>query len=180
MDRLQRLIQQPPAATVLTSDGHERFCYAVRQQWGTPVWGPTPGHAQRPVEYQGRPDQLYVEGDTLPGRLRAIKLGGMWRGDHALLWQTPASAGGVRILFTGDVLNGQVETELAHEDYYRREPGLCFGARPGYVERHANRPVLKASLEWLLGEEFDVIAGAHGRPFRDAPRAALARLIETI
>ena len=39
---------------------------------------------------------------------------------------------------------------------------------------------LKASLERLLREEFDVIAGSHGRPFRDDPRAALARLIDTI
>lgn len=39
-DRLRRLIRERPAATVLTSDGHERFCYAVRQKWGTPVWGP--------------------------------------------------------------------------------------------------------------------------------------------
>jgi len=31
----------------------------------------------------------------------------------------------------------------------------------------------------VLREEFDVIAGSHGRPFRDE-KTALARLIETI
>jgi sugar phosphate isomerase/epimerase len=30
------------------------------------------------------------------------------------------------------------------------------------------------------GFEFDVIAGSHGRPFRDHPKAALARLIESL
>ncbi len=149
------------------------------------AWGPTPGHAQRAVEYSGKPDHMYADGDTLPytgteGGLRAIKLAGMWRGDHALLWQAPASVGGERVLFSGDILNGQVEPDLAPEDHYRREPGLYFGARPGYVARHANRAALKASLERLLTEEFDVIAGSHGRPFRDNPKPTLAHLIETI
>jgi hypothetical protein len=179
-DRLRRLIHERPAATVLTSDGHERFCYAVREQWGTPVWGPTPGAGQRDVAYGGEPDRLYVEGDTLPGGLRAVKLAGMWRGDHALLWQAPAGADGGRVLFSGDVLNGQVEPDLSHEEHFRREPGLYFGARPRYVERHANPAALEASLERLLREGFDLIAGAHGRPFRDDARAALARLIEAI
>ena len=177
-DRLRRLIRERPVATVLTSDGHERFCYAVRDQWGTPVWGPTPGAGQRDVAYEGTPDRQYAEGDTLPGGLRAIKLAGMWRGDHALLWT--AGAGGVRVLFSGDVLNGQVEPDLSHQEHFRREPGLYFGARPGYVERHAKPAALKASLERLLREELDVIAGAHGRPFCGDARAALARLIETI
>jgi hypothetical protein len=181
-ERLGRLIGERPAATVLTSDGHERFCYAVREQWGTPVWGPVPGEAQREVEYAGQPDHLYAEGDALPGGLRAVKLAGMWRGDHALLWRAPAGPDGGRVLFSGDVLNGQVEPGLAHAAHFRREPGLYFGARPRYVERHADPAALKASLERLLREDEDVdlIAGAHGRPVRDGAGAALARLIETI
>ena len=177
VDRLRRLIRERPVATVLTSNGHERFCYAVRQRWGTPVWGPVLGQAQRDAAYEGTPDHIYTEGDALPGGLRAIKLAGMARGDHALLWPAP---GGKRVLFSGDVLNGQVETDLAQEDHYRREPGLYFGARPRYVERHTNPAALKASLERLLQEEFDLICGSHGRPFRDGAKAALARLIETI
>src|SRR5687767_11147534 len=153
-DRLRRLIQERPVATVLTSDGHERFCYAVREQWGTPVWGPQPGVGQRPVEYHGKPDRLYAEGDALPGGMRAIKLVGLARGDHALLWE-PLHGG--RFLFSGDVLNGQVDTELARADHYRREPGLYFGSRPRYVERHANPAALKASLERLLHEDVDMI-----------------------
>lgn len=177
VDRLRHLITERPVATLLTSDGHERFCYALREQWGAPVWGPTPGVGQRPVEYEGRPDHLYLEGDTLPGGLRATKLAGAWRGDHALLWEAP---GGARVLFSGDILNGQVEPDLAPEDHYRREPGLYFGARPRYVERHASPAALKTSLARLLEEEFDMIAGSHGRPFRDDPKAALMRLLETM
>lgn len=188
--RLRRLIRERPVATVLTSDGHERFCYAVREQWGTPVWGPVLGEAQRDTgyggqpdhlsAYGGQPDHLYAEGDVLPGGLRPLKLAGMWRGDHALLWSASGGSGGERVLFSGDALNGQLEPDLAPEDHYRHEPGLYFGARPRYVERHANPAALKASLERLLTEEFDLIAGAHGRPFRYNSKGALARLIETI
>jgi glyoxylase-like metal-dependent hydrolase (beta-lactamase superfamily II) len=42
------------------------------------------------------------------------------------------------------------------------------------------RSCYEASLQRLLQEEFDVIAGSHGRPFRDNPKAAVARLIETL
>jgi hypothetical protein len=175
-DRLARLLREPPAATVLTSDAHERFGYAVRRQWGTPVWGPAPGVAYRPKGFVGEPDRLYAEGDALPGGLRALRLAGLSRGDHALLWRAP---GGPRVLFGGDVLNGQVEPGLALEGTYRHGPGLYLGARPRYVERHDDPAALRASLVRLLREELDVIAGAHGRPFRDDPRAALARLIET-
>ena len=185
VERLAHLIRGRPVATVLTSDGHERFCYAVREQWGTPVWGPVLGrrdaaYGGRPDHYSaycGQPDHFYTEGDSLPGGLRPLKLAGLWRGDHALLWEPPDGGG---FLFTGDVLNGQVETDLAHADHFRCQPGLYFGSRPRYVERHANPSALKASLERLLREEVDVIAGSHSRPFRDDPRTALAQLIETV
>ena len=176
-DRLGRLIRERPVATVLTSDGHERFCYGLREQWGTPVWGPVLGEAQRDAAYDGQPHRLYAEGDALPGGLRPLKLSGAWRGDHALLWTAP---GGQRVLFSGDLLNGQAEPDVVEEDHYRRRPGLCFGARRGYVERHANPAALKASLARLLHEEFDLICGSHARPFGDDAMASLARLLDTI
>ncbi|HEU5318053.1 MAG TPA: MBL fold metallo-hydrolase, partial [Chloroflexota bacterium] len=175
--RLQRLIRERPVAVVLTSDGHERFAQEIRQQWGTPVWGPVLGEAQRDAAYDVEPDHFYKEGDDLPGGLRAIKLAGAWRGDHALLWDAPTSE---RVLFSGDILNGQAEPETVPEDHYRRSPGLEFGARPAYVERHDNPAALKASLERLAREDFDLICGSHARPFRDGSGAALERLIKTI
>ena len=178
LDQLRGLIRERPVATVLTSDGHERSSFEAREAWGTPVWGPALGEAQRDPAYEGTPDHLYKEGDELPGGLRAIKLAGAWRGDHALLWRAPA---GERVLLSGDILVGQVERDLAAPDHFRGEPGLYFGARPGYVERHADPAALKASLERLLSQaEFDLICGAHGKPFRDQPRVAVMRLIESI
>jgi hypothetical protein len=174
-ERLRHLVDSRPVATVLTSDGHERACYQARERWGTPVWGPRvlEGSPERGVGYDGTPDHLYEENTPLPGGLRAIKVAGLWGGDHALLWTAP---GGEHVLFAGDLVNGQVDLDLAREDHYRREPGLDFGARPQYDERHPDKSALKDSLDRLLQEEIDLICGAHGTPYRDDPKVAIRRL----
>ena len=176
-NRLLQLISEQPIATVLTSDGHERSCYDIREQWGVPVWGPEYSSAVRDIAYDGEPDHLYKEGQSLPGGLRPIKLQGAWGGDHALLWPAPS---GQTLAFTGDILNGQVERTLAGPDHYRRSPDLAFGSRPGYLARHGNLKGLKQSLHRLLEEDIDAICGAHGMPFWDNPKAAITRLIATL
>jgi glyoxylase-like metal-dependent hydrolase (beta-lactamase superfamily II) len=178
-ERLRGLIPEHPIATVLTSDGHERSCYEVREKWGIPVWGPEPRSdpSTRPIAYDGEPDHFYKTGQTLPGGLIPIKLQGSWGGDHAVLWDAPD---GQKILFSGDILNGQVELSLAQADHYRLEPGLYFGSRPGYIDRHQDHEALKQSLRDLLQEDFDVICGAHGTPFSDNPKEAIIRLIDSI
>jgi glyoxylase-like metal-dependent hydrolase (beta-lactamase superfamily II) len=174
--RLRLLIGRRPVATVLTSDMHERACYLVRERWGTPVWAPAAGLPERGGELEGRPDHTYQDGDRLPGGIRAIQIAGLRAGDHALLWPAPS---GQSVLFTGDAVNGQVELALASEDHYRRGAGLYFGSRPQYLERHPHPDEFLRSLRRLLDEEFDIICGAHGRPYRDGARAALARLLES-
>lgn len=176
-DHLAQLITDLPVATVLTSDGHERSCYEVREKWGIPVWGPEYSPAVREIAYDGKPDHFYKEGDPLPGGLVPLKLQGAWGGDHALFWSPPT---GQQLVFTGDILNGQVELTLAQADHYRSSPGLAFGSRPGYLERHGNYEGLKQSLRPLLEKDIDAICGAHGTPFWDNPKAEIARLIDTL
>jgi hypothetical protein len=177
--RLEQLLGGRPFATVLTSDGHERDSRAFRERWSTPIWGPIPVASERGVGYDGEPDHLYEEGRPaeLPGGLRALRVAGLWGGDHVLVGQTPA---GERILFTGDPVNGQVHLDLAAEDHFRRPNALNFGSRPGYVERHPDPDALRRSLSRVLDEDFDLICGAHATPFRAAPKAALAALLATI
>jgi glyoxylase-like metal-dependent hydrolase (beta-lactamase superfamily II) len=176
-DRLSQLITEVPIATVLTSDGHERSCYDVREKWGIPIWGPEYSPAARDIAYDGEPDHLYKEGQTLPGGLKPLKLQGAWGGDHALLWTAPE---GQNLVFTGDVLNGQVEITLAQPDHYRNSPGLAFGSRPGYLDRHGNLEGIKQCLHRLLEEEIDAICGAHGTPHWKNPKEEIARLIGTL
>lgn len=75
-NRLLQLIPEQPIATVLTSDGHERSCYDIREQWGVPVWGPEYSSAVRDIAYDGEPDHLYKEGQSLPGGSQAHQTSG--------------------------------------------------------------------------------------------------------
>jgi hypothetical protein len=129
------------------------------------------------VGYEGTPDHLYEEGGDLPGGLRAIRLAGLWGGDHALLWDAP---GGEHVLFSGDVVNGQVHPDLTLAGHYRRPHALNFGNRPGYLERHPDHEALRRSLRRILEEDFDLLCGAHAMPFRDHPKPALADLPSTV
>jgi hypothetical protein len=178
-ERLRELIRERPVATVLTNDGHERACYTARERWGIPVWGPVvpEGASDRGVGYDGTPDHMYEEQTSLPGGLRAVKVAALWGGEHALFWRAP---GGESVLFSGDLLNGQAQPELAKEDHFRRGPGLEFGSRPGYLERHPDRPALRASLDRLLAERIDLICGAHAIPFGDDPAGAIRRMRERV
>ena len=176
-ERLRQLVTGRPIATILTSDGHERSCYEVRKKWDIPVWGPVAGEGAREIAYEGKPDHMYKAGDTLPGGLTAMKLRGAWRGDHALFWRQSDAQVAV---FTADLVNGQVEIDLARPDHYRRSEGIKFGSRPAYVERHDDPQGMKDSLLRLLEEDFNIICGAHGRPFRDNAKEALSKLIETL
>jgi hypothetical protein len=179
LERLEGLLVERPVATVLTSDGHERDARAFRDRWGTPIWGPIPVESERGIGYDGEPDHMYEEGSPteLPGGLRAVRVAGLWGGDHVLRWRAPT---GERVLFTGDPVNGQVQLDLAAPDHFRRANALNFGARPGYAERHPERGALRRSLSRLLEEDFDLLCGSHATPFRDNAKAALAALLATI
>ena len=176
LERLRSLIDRPPVATVLNSDGHERACYAVKERWKAPVWGPIPVESERGSGYDGTPDKLYQEGDgqRLPGGLIPIRVNGLWGGDHALFWKAPS---GESVLFSADLLNGQVNLDLARPDHFRRPDELNFGSRPGYVDRHPDRAALAASLRRLLQEPIDLICGSHATPFRRDPKDAIQRLL---
>ena len=181
LDRLERLIGigRHPITTVLTSDGHERDALAFRERWSAPIWGPIPVASERGIGYDGQPDHMFEEGNAkdLPAGLRAIRLSGLWGGDHALLWRAPT---GERVAFTGDPVNGQVHLDLAREDHFRRPNALNFGARPGYADRHPDPPALRRTLSRLLDEDLDLLCGSHAIPFRDNPNVALTALLTTI
>jgi glyoxylase-like metal-dependent hydrolase (beta-lactamase superfamily II) len=166
---LLRLHAGPPAAVVLTNDMHERSAYQIRESVGPPIWAPQTGQA----DLEGKPDHLYAGGDTLPGGLRAVDIDGRFSGDSVLLWRAPT---GERVLFTGDTLCGAINPDNPQNaDHPRRAEGLYLGAGPFYLQlEHPDR--LKASLQRVLDEDFDLICGAHGVPVRQA-KPALAHLL---
>jgi glyoxylase-like metal-dependent hydrolase (beta-lactamase superfamily II) len=170
-ERLLALLGTPPKVTVLTNDMHERGAYTYREKWGAPVHAPAYGRL-----YDGTPDQLYQDGDTLPGGLTAYKLeGGAFPGDTVLMWISPE---GKRVLFTGDAMNGGFNRLNPAGPHPRRgQPGLYLGAGPFYLEKCTAAP-LKESFRRLLEERIDMIAGAHGDPVTGDPNDSLRRLLE--
>ena len=100
--------------------------------------------------------------------------GGWSRSETALAWVAPD---GVRVLFTGDALNGQCTPEQPNPYYLRRSPGLYVGVRYQYLQRVAAPAGLRTGLQRLLAEEVDLVCGAHGVPYRTARGAGLADLL---
>jgi glyoxylase-like metal-dependent hydrolase (beta-lactamase superfamily II) len=161
-----------PLASILTNDMHERDAYSVRREVGVPVWAPSAGQG----EYEGTPDRFYGDGDRLPGGLLAIKINGPFPGDTALLGQAPD---GTRLLFTADMVLGQRSEHDPREGVGRDEPGLYLHGVGSHPRGSQDMAAFKASLRRLLEHDFDVVCPAHGRPYRDNPKAALAKLLET-
>jgi glyoxylase-like metal-dependent hydrolase (beta-lactamase superfamily II) len=200
-DSLWALLGQPPVATVLTNDWHERDAYLLRERFGAPVWAPAAGQPERGGDLEGQPDHYYDEGDMLPGGLRATKIEGRMPGDTVLLWPGDADAGdasaaGVErrasettsprqrgrpgVLFTGDALNGQANPDNPlNASHLRRRPGLYLGAARYYLG-HPDPDRLKDSLRRLVAASFpafDIICGAHALPYRTEARRTLAQLL---
>ena len=175
LERLRALLGEPPRATVLANDWHERACYRLRDRWGTPVWAPAAGLPERGGELEGRPDHTYEEGTPLPGGLRALKLeGGLSLGEHLLMWRAPTGDG---VLFTGDVVNGQAPERQPQLDDWRRAPGLYVGVGYIPVSLVADPPRLQAALRRALAEDFELLCRAHARPYREHAKAALTQLL---
>jgi glyoxylase-like metal-dependent hydrolase (beta-lactamase superfamily II) len=156
---------RPPLATVLTSSWHERAAYELRDRYGTPVWLPRGGTG----EAEGAPDHVYGEASALPGGLRALTIQDAIAGDTVLCWQ---AATGERVLFTGDALLGGSR----RPGHWRGGPGLY-----AWMHGRPSGPEFLARFHRLLQEDFDLICSAHGWPvpFRDRPKALLARLLDT-
>lgn len=172
--RVLAVLGARPCATVLTDDWHERSCYAVRELWGTPVWGPAAGLPERGGELDGRPDHAYELGTPLPGGLRALSVEGVFAGEHVLWWRAPTGEG---VLFTGDTLSGQVTEQHPQQENARWVPGLYLGAGMRYVASLPAPSRLQASLRRVLSEDIDLICASHARPYRSHAKTALTHLL---
>ena len=161
-----------PIATILSSDMHERDAYYVRSEFGVPVWAPVRGQG----DYLGEPNHLYDDGDRLPGGLLALPVTGPFPGDTALLGET---ADGTSVLFTADMVMGQRNENDVRPGLGRDEPGLYLHGVNSHPRGSTDMAAFKRSLRRVLEHDFVVIAPAHGRPFKDNPKAVLLQLLDT-
>ena len=68
MPRFEALTGRAPRAVVCTSSWHERDAYWFREHYGVTVYAPKYGAD----DLEGRPDELYGDGDALPGGVQAV------------------------------------------------------------------------------------------------------------
>jgi hypothetical protein len=78
------------------------------------------------------------------------------------------------VLFTGDVILGQLNPEDGRADHWRRAPGLYL-----WLHGPGERARFRAVFGRVLEEDFDLVCSAHSVVLRDAPKAALARALAT-
>ena len=101
-------------------------------------------------------DEAYSQSSILPGGIKAVHLGGITEGEHALLW--PENRG---VLFVGDALG---------TTSYWTHGESELGAHPKF--RPAGR------LAKLLELDFTSLAVGHGEPMLDQAKIALAKYLE--
>ena len=159
-----------PLASILSNDMHERDAYYVRSEYDVPVWAPARGKG----EYDGQPDRFYDDGDRLPGGLLAVSIEGPFPGDTALVGET---AGGTKILFSADMVMGQRNENDVRPGLGRDEPGLYLHGVNSHPRGSKDMDAFKRSLRRVLEHDFDVVAPAHGRPYKDNPKAVLEALL---
>jgi glyoxylase-like metal-dependent hydrolase (beta-lactamase superfamily II) len=136
-----------PTAIVLTAKCHQRSAWRYRSLLGVEVWAP----ADAP-EADEQPDRRYAEGDSLPGRLRAIRTPGPERAHYCLVREAAP-----HVLFCSDLL-------MAGEDGRLEFVPARFHDDPAETRR---------SVERLLDVPFEVLCLDHGAPVTAEPKRAV-------
>jgi hypothetical protein len=142
-----------PAAIVLTARCHQRAAWRYRKQFGAAVWLPEDA---APAEEDA--DQRYIEGDTLPGGLVALRTPGPEWPHYSLRLDR-----GPGVFFVSDL--------IGHDGV-----GNLHFVPPQY---HEDPAATRRSTERLLDEPFAVLCFDHGAPLADDPKGAIRRLLDT-
>jgi len=141
-----------PTATLLTARCHQRAAWRYRRELGAAVWLPADAS---PADEQ--PDQAYVDGQTLPGGLRALRTPGPEWPHYCFV-----AEGDPGILFCSDLMSAD-------------DDGTLRFINPAY---HEDPAATRASVEKLLDEPFGLLCLAHGAPLTDDPKAAIRALLD--
>ncbi|HSI96728.1 MAG TPA: hypothetical protein VK926_00055 [Gaiellaceae bacterium] len=151
-DALGRL--EPVVAVVLTAACHQRSAWRYRQRFGAPVWLPRGSRAT-----EEEPDELYGDGDLVPGGLRAVHTPGPELPHYSLLLEREPA-----VLFSPDLVMLD-----------RRRGELVFVP----AQYHEDPAETRRSVEHAAELDFEILCLSHGPPVSDGPTALRGLLART-
>jgi glyoxylase-like metal-dependent hydrolase (beta-lactamase superfamily II) len=141
-----------PSAVLLTAKCHQRASWRYRRQFGLEVWAP-----EDAPPTDERPDELYAEGDVLPGGLLVVRTPGPEWPHYSFVRQ-----GEPGVLFCSDLISHDGRGKLA------------FIA----AEFHEDPAETRRSVEKLLDLPFSILCFDHGEPIVDSPKDVVRELLE--
>lgn len=141
------------SAIILTAGNHQRSAWRFRKAFGVPVWAPENAYGLEEAA-----DNLYTNGDSLPGGLVAYHTPGPAESMFALWMPHPRA-----VLFISDL--------LTHEDH----------GRPRFVpSQYQDDPMrTRVSVQRILDHlPLNTVCFAHGAPIVGAAESALRLALE--
>ena len=156
-------------AVVCTSPNHERDVEWFRKQFKIPVYGPELAPARSRIRLKS--DELYRDGDILPGSIRAIWSGDK-RGEMWLLWRASRTS---RVLICADSIYGQSRRggfDGATVPYWIQEGGIRL-----QMNGEVSPSEMRRRYEVFEDYEFGIVLNGHNpRPIENA-KSALERAL---
>ncbi len=143
----------PPRAVLLNAKTHQRAAWSYRRELGVEVWLP-----EDAPEADEEPDRRYVEGDILPGGLKAIRTPGPEWPHYSFLLERQSG-----VLFCSDLISAGEDGELRFVPF----------------EYHEDPDETRRSTERLLDLDFAILCLDHGAPLTGDPKAAIRDLLAT-
>ena len=136
-----------PLATYLTARCHQRAAWRYRRELGAEVWLPADA-----TEADEQPDHTYVDGERLPGGLKAFRTPGPEWPHYCFLYEDDPG-----ILFCSDLVGAD-------------DTGTLHFIDPRF---HEDPAATRVSVEKLLDLPFEVLCLDHGAPITDDPKTAI-------
>jgi hypothetical protein len=147
-----------PAHVILTNRHHYRDSGAFAERYGCTVWCAAPGMHEFS---HGEQVKSFAFGDTLPGGLVALEIGGICPDETAIL---VPRGDGVLAVADGVVRMGEGPLGFVPDQYMGDDPA-------------AVKQKLREAYRGILDRDFDHLLLAHGLPWIGGGKQALAAFI---
>ncbi|MBT3211398.1 MAG: hypothetical protein HN345_05230 [Planctomycetaceae bacterium] len=124
-------------------------------------------------EFDGTPDHVFVDGDILPGDVKAFWIGAPNHGEMVLHWKSQM---GNQMLICGDAIYGQSSSgsfDGGPENFWHQTEGIRL-----YCQGRVEEAEMRGRYDCLLDLDFKSILNGHNPKSIDQdPKGALLRVL---